>query len=533
MANDRLQLAFDNICSSSDSARAEVFLKQWKSDMLDFDLYYKCGIYFRTALNLNNIALLRTLHSYVEQKDSINMCFMLDMYLKEPKNTVSTEAQFILKDYLITVHSHRAQYFMSLSMYQDAIKECDKIIGMQKDNALANECRSVAYINTGCQLYSQGTYKYLEAIDAFNEATKVDQPSLRAQACYRKGYTSYALASKPEYEYCRKEEYTKLLNQALEALNQGLKSSPDKSLEADIYDAIGAVYLVRREYMKATGACASAIKINPSHSSAYYHKGLAHQLLKHYTTAIKEYDLAIKHCSNYMQAYFNKGATLMSMSEVAQDSTEKIKKINDAIKFYEMAIECQPSKNILVMLYSNLGDVYTNLGYASGDIANHQKALEYCDKAIAENPKFAAAYYNKGNVLKALGKHQEALGIYDQAITNAVQNDLVTTRATANKALILEALGAQKDPASVQLLLGISSNSSDNEPTRTQLSEVDQESDSTSEMSSNAAVAPNRTHDDSSAFNEASVALLTQDASPPSVLIGEWFQGVQLDSSSI
>ena len=56
------------------------------------------------------------------------------------------------------------------------------------------------------------------------------------------------------------------------------------------------------------------------------------------------------------------------------------------------------------------------VGVIAHQTKNNQRAVELIGKAIKVNTSFAAAHYNLGNVLGALGKRDEAISSYNQAI---------------------------------------------------------------------------------------------------------------------
>ena len=60
-------------------------------------------------------------------------------------------------------------------------------------------------------------------------------------------------------------------------------------------------------------------------------------------------------------------------------------------------------------LQNTLGNVYHDLG-------RHEEALAAYQQAIALDPKFALPHNGRGNVYRALGRHEEALSAYQQAI---------------------------------------------------------------------------------------------------------------------
>ena len=47
--------------------------------------------------------------------------------------------------------------------------------------------------------------------------------------------------------------------------------------------------------------------------------------------------------------------------------------------------------------------------------ARFEEAIEAYNKAIEINPQYAKAWYNKGNALDELGKHEESLKALDKA----------------------------------------------------------------------------------------------------------------------
>jgi len=75
------------------------------------------------------------------------------------------------------------------------------------------------------------------------------------------------------------------------------------------------------------------------------------------------------------------------------DAYYKAKKIDDAVKTYEMAAQIDPSS--VAQSYFNIGAVYTNSG-------KPDEANAAFDKCIAADPTRAEAYYQKG--LNLLGK---------------------------------------------------------------------------------------------------------------------------------
>ena len=72
-------------------------------------------------------------------------------------------------------------------------------------------------------------------------------------------------------------------------------------------------------------------------------------------------------------------------------------------------------------------------GSSFAELGLHEEAIECYDEAIAINPQYLEAWYNKGNSLaEGLGRHEEAIECYDEAIAiNSHFKDVCTTRELA------------------------------------------------------------------------------------------------------
>jgi len=81
-------------------------------------------------------------------------------------------------------------------------------------------------------------------------------------------------------------------------------------------------------------------------------------------------------------------------------------KYQGAVESYDKALAIDPKD----------AAAWYNRGNALGDEGKYQKAVESYDKALAIDPNDAAAWYNLGNALDELGKYQEAVENYDKAL---------------------------------------------------------------------------------------------------------------------
>ena len=72
--------------------------------------------------------------------------------------------------------------------------------------------------------------------------------------------------------------------------------------------------------------------------------------------------------------------------------------------------------------------MYCNRGIAYGKLGEHQRAIEDFDRAIALDPEYAAAYYNKACTFALMGRVDEAITQLRKAVEFDEEfRDLVTT----------------------------------------------------------------------------------------------------------
>lgn len=113
---------------------------------------------------------------------------------------------------------------------------------------------------------------------------------------------------------------------------------------------------------------------------------------------------------------------------------------NGAIRFYERAL---PARGKDPGLLTDLGTAYF---YRTP--SNPTKAIEYYDRALASDPTFPNALFNKGIVLSdALGKTAEALAVWEKLESQLPAGD---PQAAKVKQYIAQAKAALKTPPPAQ-----------------------------------------------------------------------------------
>ena len=263
--------------------------------------------------------------------------------------------------------------------------------------------------NLGIQSANSKDYKL--AIYYFNEVIKLNVNNV--EAYYNKGLAKYYLANN---EKGNKEEYNKLINEAIEDYNKAIELNPNLS---EAYNNRGIVKYDLGNINEAIEDYNKAIELNPNYSIAYNNRGIAksnlsntkeknseeyNQLTKE---AIEDCNKAIELNQYYAEAYNNRGLAKHDLADNKKENKEEYNKlINEAIEDYNKAIE----------LNQHYAEAYNNRGVSKDDLGNINGAIEDYNKAIELNSNFTEAYNNRGNAKKKLQKLEEAIEDYNEAI---------------------------------------------------------------------------------------------------------------------
>ena len=208
----------------------------------------------------------------------------------------------------------------------------------------------------------------------------------------------------------RRESYPKKQFQMTAPISPGSSGGPVLNSKGEVIgisvavhralDAQNLNFAIPSNYLKALLAKARPAKSLSQNSQSisaetYFLRGNTKYELGLYHEAISDYDKAIRHKSDAVNAYNNRG-----------NAKQRLKEYFAAIADYDTAIRLDPDD----------AGAYLNRGNAKQRLKQYAAAIDDYDKAIRLKPDYALAYLNRGNAKDNLKQYFAAIADYDTAI---------------------------------------------------------------------------------------------------------------------
>ncbi len=180
------------------------------------------------------------------------------------------------------------------------------------------------------------------------------------------------------------------------------------------YTGLGQVLLARRDHAGAVEQLTRAIAIDPDNRQAHYALGLAYRALGR--TAEAEFELELGKeapllimpdpLSHKVASYTTNHITLntAALRHLDQGRPE------EAVKLLELALRSRPDDLV----------VLSNLAGAWILARRYELALPLLERILEEDPGHGSAYVNLGECLGHLGRFEEALSVYGQALNRGL-----------------------------------------------------------------------------------------------------------------
>lgn len=298
--------------------------------------------------------------------------------------------------WIALVRNYNEEFGRALTAANVAVK---KIPSKDKEyKAFAYGTRAQVYLNLEDTI--QALKDYSQAINIVPDDDRFYNQ--RAQVYYEQG--KYDLADK---------DYLKMIS---------LK-------EGDVmgYMGIGRNANAQKRYEDAIKQFDYVVKLEPNYSSAYSFRAESYIGLKKYNEAIDDVISALG-IDRDRKAFYELQELADSAFEqtVAKLKVQKIKEPNEQSWDYDLGIvyERAAKYNKAIAYYKESLEKESNIITASrisscyDDLGDYDKALEYCNQAIALDSVKANYLYEKANILDNAGRTQEAIKIMSDYIAN-------------------------------------------------------------------------------------------------------------------
>lgn len=298
--------------------------------------------------------------------------------------------------WIALVRNYNEEFGRALTAANVAVK---KIPSKDKEyRAFAYGTRAQVYLNLEDTI--QALKDYSQAINIVPDDDRFYNQ--RAQVYYEQG--KYDLADK---------DYLKMIS---------LK-------EGDVmgYMGIGRNANAQKRYEDAIKQFDYVVKLEPNYSSAYSFRAESYIGLKKYNEAIDDVISALG-IDRDRKAFYELQELADSAFEqtVAKLKVQKIKEPNEQSWDYDLGIvyERAAKYNKAIAYYKESLEKESNIITASrisscyDDLGDYDKALEYCNQAIALDSVKANYLYEKANILDNAGRTQEAIKTMSDYIAN-------------------------------------------------------------------------------------------------------------------
>lgn len=288
------------------------------------------------------------------------------------------------------LYNNLGNSYLSKGDFYNAEKYYKK--SLEKDNNYIYAILGLANIDIYNYQYSKKNNYYMEALNKFDEAKKIE-PNFHG-IYYNK---SHLLLNKGRIEG-NKESYLeaiKLAEKALECLNN--KNIEDNTTKALYYYSIGIIYSELYTYDKSVENKVienykKSIELNEDDYNPYYNLANFYDSIGDKEKAIDYYNKSISINPNHESSYNNKASILMEEGKYD-------KAIIDLMEVIKI-------NNNNAGAYYNLGVIYSYQGKYQLAIDNFNKCINLSE---GNNYFRKISYYNLGIIVGRMGNNEEAV----------------------------------------------------------------------------------------------------------------------------
>ena len=313
-----------------------------------------------------------------------------------------SEASARIQDYLVQlaadanqtdVRLQLAKVYLQIEAYGQAAAAYQHVIATEKRPASSAE----AFYGLG--LASAGLEQFDEAIAAYQNALAIAPAPENPNRAHIHAALGSAYANTHRYE------------EALAAYEIAVDLQPD---DAMIHHHLGTVYSKRGKRAEAMQHQLRAISLAPELAAAHYQLGLLYAQQKQWDAAIAAYQTAYAHDAELLEALYNLAQAYRRNGDKAaaraqMERFEERKAVLTPLHQLRGALQRTRDATARAQILTNIGRLYLKNGV-------YEKAAWEYQKAIAQNPKVAAAYNGIGIAYAMQEKYPAAIAAQQKAL---------------------------------------------------------------------------------------------------------------------
>jgi tetratricopeptide (TPR) repeat protein len=364
-----LALAFGLfLCSNTALGKTVTFQREYKYQASEADSKLSCRA---IALEQVKRLLLEELGTYLESETEVKNSSL-------SKDQITTLTAGIVQTEIVAERWDGTEYWLKAEIAadpQEVTKSIDSLRQNRQETKELEEARESAR-------------RALEAVERLKGELALARAGGKTEAKVKRRYQEAinALSASDWLEKGHAFDRTNIYNdriKALEAYSNSIKLSP-RSVAA--YLARGAVYGKQGEYDRAIADFRRCLRLNPNIAEAYYNLGTIYIWKGQYDRAIRELTRCLQINPGLTSAYHNRGVAYKKKGEYQQALRDMKRARNPELQ----------------LVYTRGGNGYAKRG-------EHNKALEEYNNALAIDPGYALAYYNRGITYWNLNDREKAI----------------------------------------------------------------------------------------------------------------------------
>jgi tetratricopeptide (TPR) repeat protein len=264
------------------------------------------------------------------------------------------------------------------------------------------------------ELYALRSEAYSKE-DLFGEAVQDAEKALKLDSTQLK---YYRLLANAYFDNEQSRPATKTLERALEVFPEDTETAL----------SLAEMYLIIQQYDKAIIKLDKLFKKQPQHPDGLFLKGMVYKEMGDTILAIEHFQAAVESDADMINAHIQLGELFTALKQpiaikyfdnaLVLDSTsyDALWKKADYYHANKNYTEAMVWYDKLIYHYPQNAEVQYNAGLMKMEEEDYEKAFWLFDNATKFEPTFGEAYYFKGEAAENLGKKEEAIQYYKEAV---------------------------------------------------------------------------------------------------------------------